>query len=531
MKTLLALSISVAFALFSCNPASQEDAELEGTPVKGGPVVVSFKNPQDIENKFYFFFEQSNDTTWVGQERLATLFYDNSETYLNFEQDKKPEAISIFPSNDFVIFKHSADFFDNNYYILQKGDSLFIEYKNKKPILTVSNRITPKQEFNIDELVRAHFKSDKYSPIGKYSNINSINLQKIMRSKRLMDEAGKLSPERIMDRNIKNRSELRNQLYSEVQIYLKTENRILDSLNKLNEISKAAYHFHKEKNKYLAYLIDMETDRMSESQITEILKNHQINSYGYPDIYYQQFLGSVANKFIVEKADFMHIKDGTNRNYRQVFNQIDTSSLFPEKDRNYLLTKEIKRIHDAFIHDDFITYFKAYEEKVKDTSLVNGVRQDFALEFDDRRSETASVVLTDLGGKKMTFDDVKARHKGKVIYVDFWASWCGPCREAMPASADLRKVLKDKKVVFVYLSIDGSIKPWQKASTAENLHNYAENYLIVNTSTSDFLKQNKLSSIPRYMIFDKTGRLTHANAPRVESGGVGLLLTSLADKP
>lgn len=198
---------------------------------------------------------------------------------------------------------------------------------------------------------------------------------------------------------------------------------------------------------------------------------------------------------------------------------------------DYLLTKVIKRIHGTFSHEDFLTYFKLYEGKVKDTSLVNSVREDFALEFDDRRSETASVVLTDLTGKKLTLDDVKARHKGKVIYVDFWASWCGPCREAMPASADLRKTLKDKNVAFVYLSIDGSIKSWQKASEAERLSNYADNYLVVNTQTSTFLKQNKLSEIPRYMVFDKTGRLTHAKAPRVESGEVGLLLSTLADKP
>jgi len=82
----------------------------------------------------------------------------------------------------------------------------------------------------------------------------------------------------------------------------------------------------------------------------------------------------------------------------------------------------------------------------------------------------------------------------------------------------------------MYLSIDGSITPWKKASIAEKLDNYPETYLIVNSKTSDFLKQNKLTEIPRYMIFDKKGRLTHANAPHVESGEVGLLLTRLADK-
>ncbi|MBU1822409.1 MAG: TlpA family protein disulfide reductase [Bacteroidetes bacterium] len=312
---------------------------------------------------------------------------------------------------------------------------------------------------------------------------------------------------------------------------MKKENSLLDSLKSIKEISLVPYHFYKERNKYLGHLLDVQTDHLSRPQITAILKEHQLNRFGYPDIYYQQFLEAVGEKYIEEKVGFIDDNKPSERDYKQAFRQIDTSSLFPEKDRNYLLTKEIKRIHGTSSHDDFITYFKLYEGKVKDTALVNSARKDFALEFDDQRSETASVVLTDNNGKKLTLDEVKAKHKGKVIYVDFWASWCGPCRQAMPASADLRKALQSKNVVFVYLSIDGSITPWQRASTAENLAKYPENYLIVNSQTSDFLKQNKLSEIPRYMIFDKTGRLTHARAPRVESGEVGLLLSALADKP
>ncbi|MPR31797.1 TlpA family protein disulfide reductase [Salmonirosea aquatica] len=534
MKTILALSIGILFALFSCNTTTQEDADLEGTPVKGGPVVVSFKNPHDIDARLQFFSISMNDSTWTGKMHLATLYYDDTQSTLNDNSDKPDmifDTLAITPANDYLVFSHSVNYFDANEYILQKGDSVQIEYKNKRPRLTFQNRKILKYDANFDSLARSYFKQDQYSPVGKFLEARGLAMAETMSSKEITSKNHKLTFPQKKARNLGIIADFRNKFYAETKTYLSKENSLLDSLKSIKGLSAVPYYFYKERNKYLGYLLDALTDRLSQPQITAILKEHQVNRLGYPDIYYQQFLEAIEEKYIQEKVNFIDNDKPSLWDYRQVFDQVDTSSLFPEKDRNYLLTKEIKRIHDTFSHDDFIAYFKKYESKVKDKNLVNAVRQDFALEFDDRRSETGSVVLTDLSGKKMTFDEVKARHKGKVIYVDFWASWCGPCREAMPASADLRKALKDKKVVFVYLSIDGSIKPWQKASEIEKLSKYAENYLIVNTSTSDFLKQNKLNTIPRYMIFDKTGRLTHANAPRVESGGVGLLLTSLAGKP
>src|SRR5690606_10812306 len=117
---------------------------------------------------------------------------------------------------------------------------------------------------------------------------------------------------------------------------------------------------------------------MTRPQITAVLKKHQPNQYGYPDIYYQQFLEAVEQKYIVEKTDVTIDKEGyTNQDFKSFFHQIDTSTLFPKKDRDYLLMREIGRIGNNYSHDDFITYFKKYQTKVKDTSLVKSVREDF----------------------------------------------------------------------------------------------------------------------------------------------------------
>lgn len=103
--------------------------------------------------------------------------------------------------------------------------------------------------------------------------------------------------------------------------------------------------------------------------------------------------------------------------------------------------------------------------------------------------------------------------KGKVVYVDYWASWCAPCREAMPSSEALRDKLKDEAVAFVYFSTDNKQDAWKRASAADGLSDYAYNYLVLNHEGSEMKKNLGIDAIPRYLIFNKEGRLVERNAP------------------
>ncbi|GAA4759298.1 MULTISPECIES: TlpA family protein disulfide reductase [Flavobacterium] len=112
-----------------------------------------------------------------------------------------------------------------------------------------------------------------------------------------------------------------------------------------------------------------------------------------------------------------------------------------------------------------------------------------------------------------SLDQIIEENKGKVIYVDFWASWCLPCRKEMPNSLKLHKKYKDK-VVFVYLSIDLEKGDWEKACVKESLLDLKYNLMTIGFKKSEALKGVKLESIPRYMIFDKEGKLANVDAPR-----------------
>jgi len=120
--------------------------------------------------------------------------------------------------------------------------------------------------------------------------------------------------------------------------------------------------------------------------------------------------------------------------------------------------------------------------------------------------------LTSLDGKPFNF----AKFKGKVVYVDFWASWCGPCRQEFPFSKKLHESLTDKQkknIVFLYISIDEDPENWKNAVDKLKLDNGEHGYSEGGWA-SEVTRKYQINSIPRYMIIDKNGNIVQPDAVR-----------------
>src|SRR5699024_9427160 len=120
--------------------------------------------------------------------------------------------------------------------------------------------------------------------------------------------------------------------------------------------------------------------------------------------------------------------------------------------------------------------------------------------------------------------DILSNNKGKVIYIDFWASWCAPCRDVMPDAKKLANQFLDKDVTFIYLSIDDNKSLWEKASIEEELDKVSTNFLVLNYRAANMFKELKLQTIPRYILFNKNGELVHQNASGPDSDEIRSLL-------
>ncbi len=112
--------------------------------------------------------------------------------------------------------------------------------------------------------------------------------------------------------------------------------------------------------------------------------------------------------------------------------------------------------------------------------------------------------LTDLTGKSVSKKDFE----GKILVVDLWATWCGPCKAESPYFEALAKEFANDKVAFISVCIDSKESVWRKY-----LEKHEKTSLQYMADRSEF--QNYLiNGIPRFMVFDKDGKIIDAFAPR-----------------
>ena len=119
--------------------------------------------------------------------------------------------------------------------------------------------------------------------------------------------------------------------------------------------------------------------------------------------------------------------------------------------------------------------------------------------------------LEDANSRIVDFKDIT--NKSKVTYIDFWASWCGPCKGEMPSSQALREEYAAKGVNFVYISLDEDKDAWASANKNFVLPD-GHSFVLPNPSSSEIPTKFNISSIPRYVLMDATGNVLDDNAPR-----------------
>ena len=141
--------------------------------------------------------------------------------------------------------------------------------------------------------------------------------------------------------------------------------------------------------------------------------------------------------------------------------------------------------------------------------------QKYVHEYQKRKSTIvgaafpADVQLVDVDGNVVDF----AEFKGKYVYVDMWASWCGPCCREVPYLQELEKTLENKDVVFVSISTDADTASWKNKMAELGMHG---NQLHDRNNTLGTALN--VRGIPFFVIYDKEGKLHTYGAMRPSTG-------------
>ncbi|MUU77280.1 TlpA family protein disulfide reductase [Winogradskyella endarachnes] len=125
--------------------------------------------------------------------------------------------------------------------------------------------------------------------------------------------------------------------------------------------------------------------------------------------------------------------------------------------------------------------------------------------------------------------------KGKYVYIDIWATWCGPCIKEIPSLKKVEEQFHDKNIEFVSISVDNgrgyksdaaaAYKGWKKMIVDKDLGGVQ--LLADKAFSSDFMKSYQVTSIPRFILIDPNGNIVSADAPRPSNPALTKLLNEL----
>lgn len=154
------------------------------------------------------------------------------------------------------------------------------------------------------------------------------------------------------------------------------------------------------------------------------------------------------------------------------------------------------------------------------TPIFLGIIQDMNQQMQPRQKAVTkqfTVCETPKVPEKDLLTALIARHKGKVQFIDFWATWCGGCRQIIKEYEPLKKEMDKDKIAFVYLTGPSSIKKtWEIL-----IQDIAGEHYWLNKEEWGYLWEHfQMKGLPMYLVIDKQGniakRFTHITAKELK---------------
>ncbi|WP_298305023.1 TlpA disulfide reductase family protein [Flavobacterium sp.] len=195
--------------------------------------------------------------------------------------------------------------------------------------------------------------------------------------------------------------------------------------------------------------------------------------------------------------------------------KFDAESLFAAKTMEEFTAKitekqkaDIAKLDAAKLDANFV----ALQKKAMETEMFQ-MKMYFGEKLKQQKlnnTQAPSFDYENHAGGKTKLEDLR----GKYVYIDVWATWCGPCRAEIPSLKKIEEKYHDKKIAFVSISVDEQkdYEKWKKFVVEKQLGGiqlYADKNWM-----SDFIKAFGINSIPRFILIDPTGKVVNADADR-----------------
>ena len=181
-----------------------------------------------------------------------------------------------------------------------------------------------------------------------------------------------------------------------------------------------------------------------------------------------------------------------------------------EMQKKSILTT-LKRGISFYNMDKLDVYYQTYVKLAANDKGINRIKEKYdRIKNLKKGSPSPSFNYPDSSGKNISLESLK----GKLVYVDVWATWCGPCKAQIPFLKQLEEKYREEDIAFVSLSIDQlkNISQWKDMIVDKKL----EGIQIIADKAwrSKFVTDYVIEGIPRFILIDKDGNLMDPMAPR-----------------
>lgn len=171
------------------------------------------------------------------------------------------------------------------------------------------------------------------------------------------------------------------------------------------------------------------------------------------------------------------------------------------------------------------------------TRMLEGTKKYYAntIVLKQEMSGKPSPTFTDytnVDGSTTSLEDLK----GKYVYIDVWATWCGPCKAEIPSLKALEKEYHDKNITFVSLSVDDdrthggswdkAKEDWKTMVTDKELGGIQ--IMAPEGWKSQFVQDYKINGIPRFILIDPAGNVVDPSAPRPSDAKIKEVFNTLS---
>jgi thiol-disulfide isomerase/thioredoxin len=225
-------------------------------------------------------------------------------------------------------------------------------------------------------------------------------------------------------------------------------------------------------------------------------------------------------------AKYGEKEEAFNEKYKTNIQEITNEKDFNKSQDKF---KEVFGVNEAFVFDIFTVQDKSQElernsipytdkqikgiqSKIKHPLLSNYivlVNDELKAKIEANKKQTGFAINTVMKTEEdELFDSMIAKFKGKVIYVDFWATWCGPCMQGIKEIAPLKEEMKNENVVFLYITNQTSPENTWNAKIPDIK---GEHYRVSEDEWNYLAQKFNISGIPHYALVNKNGEIVKSS--------------------